>query len=895
MDKYESKLRLDELKQLIGEEKYSQAADLCDEINWKKIKNINSLMQAGEAYEKVERYDDAREVLLTAYDRSPIGRMIIYRLAELAIRMKNFDEAQEYYDEFVDVAPHDNLRYVLRYEMMKAQGAEMSEKIALLEELKEEEYTEKWAFELAFLYHKAGESEKCIDACDELVLWFGDGPYVEKALELKMLYQPLNKIQEQKYRDFRMKKGSFVEIHSNDRIMGGEVSQDTVVIPDISINTEKYNTVNLQQELAKSMQQIAEATEKETVSDTMDMIKKMVEEIPYLALKPEEEEEAKEEEKQGLIEAEQEINQEIDQNFQKYLSEEIDGQMSLMVPSGQPAVKQITGQLSIDEVLAEWEMTRRAAEAAIADADQKKLQVEKAKALQEAEDIMKRLSEIVPQLEAGMPPEKILEERYTQDLPELSDEEEKAATAYVENANEILQGEIDRLSADLEEETPEASLQEDMTEMPEAATSEELTEAPQTEMPEEEMSESEPVEEETTAEAPAEEVADEAGPAKWVPKDIHDVADQAPHEKKVVPFVPPVIHAEEVAPEIPVPEVPVPEVETPIAESPVAETPVEETPAAETPQTEEKEIIRRRETSGLPDMSVTLSTAQLPDVTITEAEILAEEKKKEEAQKKLSPKEKMLEGRPKELSSEEKEIFSYFTAVNGMEEQITGVLNRSTKKIVTPGQHSGHILIQSGHGNGKTQLATDFVKALQKRAERKLGHVGRIEAAALNQKDIADLLKKVKGGVLIIENAGDLSREAAVRLSLNMQSDQSGLLVMMEDTRDGLAKALSRDSSFAEKFTERIIIPNFSIDELVEFAKAYANEQFYEIDEMAILALYDRISQIERLDEATTLAEVKEIVDDAIGRAEKISLRNLFSSKKASDGEYTLLKEKDFI
>ena len=874
MDKYESKLRLDELKQLIGEEKYSQAADLCDEINWKKIKNIHSLMQAGEAYEKVERFDDAREVLLTAYDRSPIGRMIIYRLAELAIRTKNFEEAQEYYDEFVDVAPHDNLRYVLRYEMMKAQGAEMSEKIALLEELKEEEYTEKWAFELAFLYHKAGESEKCIDACDELVLWFGDGPYVEKALELKMLYQPLNKIQEQKYRDFRMQKGSYVEIHSNDRERGGEVSKDTVVIPDISINTEKYNTVNLQQELAKSMQQIAEATEKETVSDTMDMIKKMVEEIPYLALKPEEEEEAKEEEKQGLLEAEQEINQEIDQNFQKYLSEEIDGQMSLMVPSGRPAVKQITGQLSIDEVLAEWEMTRRAAEAAIADADQKKLQVEKAKALQEAEDIMKRLSEIVPQLDAGMSPEKILEERYTQNLSELSKEDEKAATEYVENVNGILQEEINRLSADLQEDT----LQEDM----DALSSE--------------------IEKKTSEEEP-----DESEPAKWVPKDIHDVADQTPHEKKVVPFVPPVIHPVEKAPEIPVPEPAM--TETGISGSAAEET---EEKAEETNQesipaepaelavdtsdaAKEREKVRIRDTSGLPDMSVTLNTAQLPDVVMTEAEILAEEKKEEEAKKKQSPMEKMLEGRPKELSSEEKEIFSYFTAVNGMEEQITGVLNRSTKKIVTPGQHSGHILIQSGHGNGKTQLATDFVKALQKRAERKLGHVGRIEAAALNQKDIADLLKKVRGGVLIIENAGDLSREAAVKLSLNMQSDQSGLLVMMEDTRDGLNKALSRDSSFAEKFTERIIIPNFSIDELVEFAKAYANEQFYEIDEMAILALYDRISQIERLDEATTLAEVKEIVDDAIGRAEKISLRNLFSSKKASDGEYTLLKEKDFL
>ena len=879
MDKYESKLRLDELKQLIGEEKYEQAADLCDEINWKKIRNINSLMQAGEAYEKVNRYDDAREVLLTAYDRSPIGRMIIYRLAELAIRTKNFEEAQGYYDEFVDVAPHDNLRYVLRYEMMKAQGAELSERIALLEELKEEEYTEKWAFELAFLYHKAGESEKCIDACDELVLWFGDGPYVEKALELKMLYQPLNKIQEQKYRDFRTNKGASVEIHSNDRLMGGEVSQDTVVIPNISVNTEKYNTVNLQQELAKSMQQIAEATEKETVSDTMDMIKKMVEEIPYLALKPEEEEVAKEEEKQGLIEAEQEINQEIDQNFQKYLSEEIDGQMSLMMPSGRPAVKQITGQLSIDEVLAEWEMTRRAAEAAIADADQKNLQVEKAKALQETEAIMKRLSEIVPQLDAGMPPEKILEERYTQNLPEMTEEDEKAAAAYVENANGILQKEIDRLSSDLQEQAEQAGLSETDT-----AT-----------YPEETIqSEGETLQQETH---------EEAEPLRWIPKDIHDVADQTPHEKKVVPFVPPVIHTEPAEPEVLLPQdigpeslIASPDAGLSAVESETAPLESAETePEPQTPEITEKEKIRRRETSGLPDMSVTLNTAQLPDVVITEEEIMAEEKKAEEAKKKQSPMEKMLEGRPKELSNEEKEIFSYFTAVNGMEEQITGVLNRSTKKIVTPGQHSGHILIQSGHGNGKTQLATDFVKALQKRAARKLGHVGRIEAAALNQKDIADLLKKVKGGVLIIENAGDLSREAAVKLSLNMQSDQSGLLVMMEDTRDGLNKALSRDSSFAEKFTERIIIPNFSIDELVEFAKAYANEQFYEIDEMAILALYDRISQIERLDEATTLAEVKEIVDDAIGRAEKISLRNLFSSKKASDGEYTLLKEKDFI
>lgn len=880
MDKYESKLRLDELKQLIGEEKYEQAAELCDEINWKKIKNINSLVQAGEAYEKVGRFDDAKEVLLTAYDRSPIGRTIIYRLAELSIRTKNFEEAQEYYDEFVDLAPHDNLRYVLRYEMMKAQGSSLDDRIKLLEEFKEEEYTEKWAFELAYLYHKAGESEKCIDACDELVLWFGDGPYVEKALELKMLYQPLNKIQEQKYRDFRVKRGSFVEIHSGDRERAGEVSKDTVVIPDLSINTEeKFNTVNLQQELARSMQQIANATEKETVSDTMDLIKKMVEEIPYLALEPEEEEqEAKEEEKQEIIKAEAEINQEINNDFQRYLSEEYDGQMSLMMPTGKPAVKQITGQLSIDEVLAEWEMTRRAAEAAIADADQKRLAVEKAKALQEAQDIMNRLSEMIPQLDAGMSPKDILEEKYTQNLTELSEQDEEAAAELVQNVNGVLQQEIERLSANLADE--------------EAATEAELSE------------ESEP-------EVEVDELGREL--RKWVPRNIEEVVEEEQtHEKKVVPFVPPVIKAPEPEPdEVAATAATIAiaaETATAIAAEAAEPAGVDTAELPELKAEPEKEVIRRRETSGLPDMSLHLDTGALPEIMMPEGLLGEEQEEPEQTEKtpdeaelsaakdraKKSPTERMLEGRPKPLSDEEKEVFSYFTAVNGMEEQITGVLNRAVKKAETPTMHSGHILVQSVHGNGKTQLATDFVKVLQKRVGRKLGNVGRIEAMALNQKDIPELLKKVRGGVLIIENAGDLSRETAVKLSLNVQSDQSGLLLIMEDTKEGLNKALARDASFAEKFTERIIIPRFSIDELVEFAKAYANEQFYEIEEMAVLALYDRIAQIERLDEATTLTEVKEIVDDAIARAEKISLRNIFSSKKSEDGDYTLLREKDF-
>ena len=202
MDKYEYNVKLDQMKSLCADENYEAAAEIADSINWNKIKNVNALFRTGEIYEKIGRYEDARDVLLMAYDRSPIGRMIVYRLAEVAIKMSDFDGANEYYREFVEIAPHDNLKYVLRYNIKKAQGADIGELIAILEEFKEVEYTEEWSYELAYLYHRAGMSDKCIEACDELILWFGDGPYVERALELKMLYQPLTKSQEEKYRTY---------------------------------------------------------------------------------------------------------------------------------------------------------------------------------------------------------------------------------------------------------------------------------------------------------------------------------------------------------------------------------------------------------------------------------------------------------------------------------------------------------------------------------------------------------------------------------------------------------------------------------------------------------------------------------------------------------------------
>ena len=440
MDKYEYNLKLDQMKSRYAEEKYDEAADIADTINWNKVKNVNGLVKAGEVYEKVQRYEESREVLLMAYDRSPIGRMIIYRLAEVAVKMKDFQAAQDYYDEFVEIAPHDTLKYVLRYDIQKAQGASYEELIPILEEFKEQEYTEEWAYELAYLYHKAGMSEKCIDACDELVLWFGDGPYVERALELKMLYQPLTKTQEEKYRSFCQAKddrAGLTHIDVEEMARAGETVHDPVAIPKVEVNTERFNTVNLQAEIAKGMQQIMDATEKETVTDTLDNINRMVEDVPYLKMQMEEEKpEAQPEQNTRHIETDEEIDGSLRTNFKELLGEDSDGQMSMMTNEKNMIEHQITGQMTIEEVLSEWEKMRKAAEAALEDARKRKLESAKARALQEAGDIMDRLTGVLPKLDAVLAEKADIVEETTETPPQTPERETPLATNEPEERKE---------------------------------------------------------------------------------------------------------------------------------------------------------------------------------------------------------------------------------------------------------------------------------------------------------------------------------------------------------------------------------------------------------------------------------------------------------------------------
>lgn len=874
MDKYEYNLKLDQIKSLSSEENYVGAAEIADTINWNKIKNINTLVKAGEIYEKAERYDDARDILLMAYDRSPIGRMIIYRLAEVAIKMGDYDAATEYYDEFVEIAPHDDLRYVLKYSIKKGQGASYDELIEILEEFKEQEYTEEWAYELAYLYHKAGKTEKCIEACDELILWFGDGPYVERALELKMLYQPLTKDQEEKYRKFRFEHEGKTQIDAAEMTKAGELAHDTVTIPQVEVNQEKFNTVNLQKEIAKGMQQIIDAKEKGEVADTMDNIKKIVDEIPYLKLPKEEEEKSNLQDTQHIA-TDEEIDGSLKHNFQEMLGEDSDGQISMVMKEKTQLEHQITGQMSIQDVLDDWEKTRRAAEAALYEADQQKLESAKARALQEAGDIMERLNDVIPKLDAGVTPKELLEEQYlqSQSTTELLKIDFKPI---IQNSNVVDAVKEEEFDNEIDEIEPEIEPEEfDITdeEFEEVSEMDEDTKNISDDIPDISDEEYQDGSDEEYQDGSVEEYQDgsveeyqddQEKEAETMEEENDSVEDTEEYEQKdTIDSDDNVISRVQDAIKKQVDEK-FNHVNDFIGEEVSKLT-------ADNPEIERK--IEMAKTRKIPEI-------QIPEDLGIDEEAIVESKKLEQ------------------LTDEQKSIFSYFIPVKGMEDQLcrayNGVMEHFAKKETAK---TGNLIIQGAPGCGKTVLATSFIKVLQKGGEQPAGKIGKIDASALNKKDVQQLVRKVAGGCLIIERAGDINKSTAQSLSYIMEHDITGTLYILEDTSKGIKKALAADAEFAEKFTERISVPIFTNDELVSFALSYSSELGYKIDEMAILALHNRISNIERLDQATTLTEVKEIVDEAIDREAHGGLKkaiSILTAKRYTEDDKIVLTENYF-
>lgn len=937
MDKYEYKLKLEQIQNLFAAGDYLTAAEMADTINWKKVRSSTTLCMVGEIYEKTGKYDACREVLLQAYDHSPIGRNIVCQLAEVAIKAKHVDEAEEYYNEFLEIAPKDNMRYVLAYEISCLKDQPLTDRIAILEELKEHEYTEKWAYELAVLYGQAELRDKCVETCDELILWFGDGEYVEKALDLKRLYQPLTPAQEDKYKQFREKKG-MVEISLPQSTERKNVIKEMVKTAECTseeasettVTASKFNTSKLQEELAKSMRQIMNATEKETVADTMENIKKIVSDIPYL--NGEHEEEAEHAFDQEKINAQ--VDRSLKKDFHALMKEQEESEKEEQetpkqdiakeevkenADVAQSEIKEIkhtgektdaeevaSAQASIEEVLDEWKKTKRAAEAAMAAADQKKLEMSKENALLEAGQIMDRLKTLIPILSATpgedlpVPEDTVAAKLASDDTMKAANEEaaeNESAAAPEETEN--VEASDDIASEDENTAAKAEATDSDIDVVMKSASAENSADQAETSAVEE-------------ADSLAKEMAQENSEADDTADDtvstdtsdsvvVEDIAAAASADISGVTREMPDLSAYQSRVSTETPDESA-DTEAGDAETTDTEAASETVPVSTEDRADEDEL---HVVESAPDEELEKMLVQATQMFVENANVEVPVGKAAAVSQDTGvlpeiklPDDLKEEQKAYDLTEEQKELFSYFLPVPGMEDQIRQILLGAKSRLgnsVT--SLTGNILIQGEEGSGKTVFATSLIKAIEKEVGNEDAKIGKISASSLNGKDFAALIPQIDGGYLIIDKAGELNRETALRMSQLMEQNTRGMVILLEDTRAGIRKAMQLDFGFAKKFTEKVDIPIFTIDELVEFGKSYAKEMECTIDQMGVLALYNRINNIQKLERATTLAEVKDIVDEAIENAEGGGIKKAFGSifsKKYNENDYLILHEKDF-
>ena len=848
MDKYEYNLKLEEITKLADQGYYEDAADIIDTIDWRRVRNVRTLCMISEIYEEVGRLQDSKALLLRAYRKSQAVRSILFHLTEISVKLREFDDAAEFYSEFVEAAPHDNSRYLLKYMIYRGRGAAIEDQIEILEEYNQKEYTEKYAYELAKLYYRAGQKEKCVDACDDLVVWFRQGKYVIRALELKQRIKALTPVQQAIYdnrNEATMPKAEMVENVAPDLekaiLENMPESSKEVITDDVISVTEK--------EIAQS---VAEHTAEKEENDDY-----------------------------GIFAAFSENQEKTDQEEQDFHKE-----LPVTTPEKtvdhENAAEKAADDAEVDEKIVDdadseaENVSKEKADAAGQDAPAK---ADK-KYEFNTEDLQAELAKSMRDILSGIQ-RKPDESDIIEPMNDVTAEAEEVAEEVP--AEEIKRNNIDDILLSMSLAQKEAAiaavLGKKVGESVEA-------EAEQTEVQEEVEAEAEPQVEEAAEPQPQEELE--------VEPQIEKVEAPVEEAVKAEPEV-------EVQPVEEVKSVEA-EAEQPEVEEVKAEAQTEIQTKAE-PQVEEDAAAKKAALGNTRDIAKEIEAElekQAAELEKQEKEKQAEKaaEKEKEAKKEAAPV-KEEDAAPTDLTEEQKYNFSYFATVAGLSQQIASALYMVMKKMKSTDQTSrvGNLIILGAEGSGKSTLGIRFAKTISEEKGEESVKIAKIYAEDFNKKDIPSTVAKIAGGTLIIEEAGDLDDAVVEQLSKAMEFRTDALLVVLEDEKKYLKELFEKHPDFAEKFTSEIVIPVLTNDELVEFGRTYAYEEDYTIDEEAIPTLYERISELQEAGRPVTVIDVKEIVDEAIRQSEKIGFRKLsmvLSKKRYDADDRVILYEKDF-
>lgn len=985
MDKSEYKLRAEEIKDLISRGEYAQAAEIADTIDWRRVKSVMMLCTISDLYKINRRYEDARDMLLLAYERRPGGRTICYSLCELSIKMEEYVQAIEYYKEFVQVAPKDPGRYILQYKLYEAQDVSLEERIAVLEELKKRDYREKWAYELAYLYHRVGLAARCVEECDELILWFGEGKYVIKAMELKMLHQPLTPEQQEKY-DHRFDAPGTQQYSQNyaqdpgygqnetydpnqgyvqdgsydpnqgyaqggsydpnqgyaqdgsydpnqgyaqdgsydsnpDNVQEGaydQVIDDTRVYEpvqpvqpqqapaqpaeddfDIHVKTMdvgQYNTINLQAELAAGLREVLSEDHAKETSDsiTRSIVAPMIDpgdsdteslDYPEIAdvseddLEPETEQMESSEVFFGETGEIGDLSQVPQVETEEILPEEpVVARRTDVVPElsevqKTPEVQEIVKEPETQKVPEAsrtqeiHEVTASAPAAPVAPVTPA-APVEPPKELadvlaQESDGqislVMPEAESIEKQITGQMNIEDILAEWECKKKENLEKREEEVrqhvlqqtGAMFTEFEQAVRDGLLEKLEKEKAADTAD-TVAEDTTDTDEVEELEEITEEPATEEPVEELTEAAPVEE--AEQEPVEELPEE--------DTVEELAEEPAYEPEAEEFEEPeaeiyeqeeIVDEEQAEPEEAMDDEPV---EEPTAEA--VESVDEETASEEIELTAEE----------TPEAGEAPEQPERPAVERDKAKVRA-------------------------LTREERELYAPFIQSRSAREQLVKAIDN-----ISLAAYTGNVIITGEEGMDTLSLAKNMVREIQATDSNFSGKVAKISGHALNKKDTADTLSKLKNGALIICKASEMNDATANVLHKALQQESQGIVIILEDTKRDIDKFLEKHEKLRECFTARMDVEALSNNTLVAFGKQYAREMEYSIDELGELALHTRIEDMQTIDHVVTVVDVKQIVDEAIAHANKKTLKHFFDvlfAKRYDDEDMIILTEKDFV